>query len=193
MFNRLLSRRRFNGLFGGVGFALVPALIARRAQAAAGTDAEAKPAVRTVTFPGGTTVPAVGQGSWHLGQGRHPAAVEEEALRTGSSVGMTLIDTSGNYGSGRSEELIGRVRRPNARAVPVSYRSKVFGRPHEPFAQGASERAGPFLVSASMAGLGPTIFQHIQARVRRARADRNVNSFQLTRFQFLQSWPLSRR
>jgi diketogulonate reductase-like aldo/keto reductase len=54
-------------------------------------------------------VTALGQGGWHLGQGRHPEAVEEEALRTGISLGMTLIDTSGNYGSGRSEQLIGRV------------------------------------------------------------------------------------
>jgi diketogulonate reductase-like aldo/keto reductase len=57
----------------------------------------------------GTIVPAIGQGSWHLGQGRHPAALEEEALRTGISLGMTLIDTSGNYGNGRSEELISHV------------------------------------------------------------------------------------
>ena len=73
------------------------------------TAAKANSPVRTVTFPGGTIVPAVGQGSWHLGQGRHPEAVEEDALRTGISLGMTLIDTSGNYGNGRSEELIGRV------------------------------------------------------------------------------------
>lgn len=109
MFNQLLSRRRFNGLFGGFGFALVPAFVAQRSQAVAETDADAKSSVRTVTFPSGTTVPAIGQGSWHLGQGRHLAAVEEEALRIGISLGMTLIDTSGNYGSGRSEELIGRV------------------------------------------------------------------------------------
>ena len=36
-------------------------------------------------------------------------ADEEEALRTGLSLGMTLIDTSGNYGEGRSEQLIKRV------------------------------------------------------------------------------------
>jgi diketogulonate reductase-like aldo/keto reductase len=52
-------------------------------------------------------VPALGQGAWHLGQGRHPPAVEEEALHTGISLGMTLIDTSGNYGNGRSEQFIG--------------------------------------------------------------------------------------
>jgi diketogulonate reductase-like aldo/keto reductase len=57
----------------------------------------------------GTIVPTLGQGSWHLGQGRHPAAVEEKALRTGISLGMTLIDTSEGYGGGRSEELIGHV------------------------------------------------------------------------------------
>ena len=50
-----------------------------------------------------------GQGSWHIGQGRHLAADEEESLRTGLSLGMRLIDTSGNYGEGRSEELIKRV------------------------------------------------------------------------------------
>jgi diketogulonate reductase-like aldo/keto reductase len=75
--------------------------------AAAGAKSEARG--RTVRFPDGVIVPAVGQGAWHLGQGRHPPAVEEEAVRTGISLGMTLIDTSGNYGDGRSEEFIGRV------------------------------------------------------------------------------------
>jgi diketogulonate reductase-like aldo/keto reductase len=72
----------------------------------AATAAAATAAARTVKFRDGTTVPAIGQGSWHIGQGRHPAADEEEALRAGLSLGMTLIDTSGNYGEGRSEELI---------------------------------------------------------------------------------------
>jgi diketogulonate reductase-like aldo/keto reductase len=74
-----------------------------------GTGAASKPAARTVRLPDGTTVPALGQGCWHLGQGIHPPAVEEEALRTGISLGMTLIDTSGNYGNGRSEEFISHV------------------------------------------------------------------------------------
>src|SRR5215469_5092154 len=74
-----------------------------------------------VKFPTGTVVPALGQGSWHLGQGRHPAAEEEEALRTGLSLGMTLIDTSGNYGEGRSEELIkGVIAGQRDRAFVVS-------------------------------------------------------------------------
>ncbi|MGC2079375.1 MAG: aldo/keto reductase [Xanthobacteraceae bacterium] len=64
---------------------------------------------RTVKFRDGTIVPALGQGSWHLAQGRHPAAEEEDALRTGISLGMTLIDTAEVYSDGHSEELIGRV------------------------------------------------------------------------------------
>jgi diketogulonate reductase-like aldo/keto reductase len=59
-----------------------------------------------VKFRDGTVVSALGQGSAGLGKGRHPQADEEEALRTGLSLGMTLIDTAEVYGS---EEFIGRV------------------------------------------------------------------------------------
>jgi diketogulonate reductase-like aldo/keto reductase len=44
-----------------------------------------------------------------LGQDAHPEAIEQEALRTGLSLGMTLIDTAELYGNGRSEEFVGRV------------------------------------------------------------------------------------
>jgi diketogulonate reductase-like aldo/keto reductase len=73
------------------------------------SDAASKTGARTVKLPDGMTVPALGQGGWHLGQGRHPPAVEEEALNTGISLGLTLIDTSGNYGSGRSEQAISSI------------------------------------------------------------------------------------
>src|SRR5262249_389180 len=42
-------------------------------------------------------------------QGRRAEALEEEALRTGISLGMTVIDTAELYGNGRSEKLLGRV------------------------------------------------------------------------------------
>ena len=63
---------------------------------------------RTVKLPNSASVPAIGQGSARMGQGRHPETAEEEALQTGISLGMSLIDTSGDYGNGRSEKLIGR-------------------------------------------------------------------------------------
>jgi diketogulonate reductase-like aldo/keto reductase len=107
----LLNRRQFTARCAALGlsFPAVSAVIPMRASAQGpGTSAASQPAARTVKFPDGTTVPALGQGSSHLGGGRHPQTVEEEALRTGVSVGMTLIDTSGDYGGGRSEELIGQ-------------------------------------------------------------------------------------
>jgi diketogulonate reductase-like aldo/keto reductase len=62
-----------------------------------------------VKFPDNTIVPALGQGSAGLAQGRHPEAAEEEALRTGLSLGMSLIDTAEIYGSGKAERLISHV------------------------------------------------------------------------------------
>ncbi len=100
----LLSRRQFSARCAAFGL-LLPAAISARALAA--TSAASETARRTVSLPDGTSVPALGQGAWHLGQGRHPQGVEEEAVRTGISLGMTLIDTSGNYGNGRSEQFLG--------------------------------------------------------------------------------------
>ena len=101
----MLSRREFNERCLALGslVALSGALALDAAAAGAATGL-----ARTVEFRDGVSVPAIGQGSWHIGQGRRPADDEEEALRTGLSLGMTLIDTSGNYGEGRSEELIKR-------------------------------------------------------------------------------------
>ena len=111
---QLLSRREFNGRCAALGRSLpaISAMIGALSSASAfvaATGAASSGAGRTVKFKDGTIVPALGQGSWHLAQGRHPEADEEEALRTGLSLGMTFIDTSGNYENGRSEELISHV------------------------------------------------------------------------------------
>src|SRR5215467_4191972 len=105
MNKQLLNRREFNGLCVTLGssFFSVGAMIVARSRASA------RAAPPMVKFPDGAIVPALGQGSANLAQGRRPDAVEEEALRTGLSLGMTLIDTAEIYGDGRSEKLIGRV------------------------------------------------------------------------------------
>ena len=107
MNTHFLSRRQFNALCAAVGLSLPSAGRMGALSGASVLAADSPP--RTLKLRNRTIVPAIGQGSWHLGQGRHPAALEEEALRTGISLGMTLIDTSGNYGNGRSEELISHV------------------------------------------------------------------------------------
>ena len=101
----LLDRRQFVELCVGLGSAAAGSG-ALAPDAAASVNSGTK---RTVKFRDGNIVPALGQGSWHLAQGRHPAAEEEEALRTGLSLGMRVIDTAEVYSNGRSEELIGRV------------------------------------------------------------------------------------
>lgn len=61
---------------------------------------------RVVRLPDGTSVPALGQGVWLLGENPQKKAAELAALRAGVSAGMTLIDTAEMYGNGRSEKLI---------------------------------------------------------------------------------------
>ena len=103
----LLNRREFNGLCAALGsFVASSGALAFDTAATAGASNER---AQTVKFRDGTIVPAIGQGSGNIGRGRHPAADEEEALRAGLALGMTLIDTSGDYGEGRSEQLIKRV------------------------------------------------------------------------------------
>ena len=53
------------------------------------------------------TVPALGQGTWNMGDSPGKRAAEVATLRRGIELGMTLIDTAEMYGSGRSESLVG--------------------------------------------------------------------------------------
>ena len=61
----------------------------------------------TVLLPSGETVPALGMGTWMMGDAQSRRAQELSALRTGLDLGLTLIDTAEMYGSGASEELVG--------------------------------------------------------------------------------------
>ncbi|RYL95890.1 aldo/keto reductase [Sporolactobacillus sp. THM7-4] len=62
---------------------------------------------RTVTLADGTKVPAIGQGTWRMGDDPKKRKSEIEALRLGVSLGMTLIDTAELYGYGKSEQVVG--------------------------------------------------------------------------------------
>ncbi|RXZ45328.1 aldo/keto reductase [Crenobacter cavernae] len=63
--------------------------------------------MKTVTLPSGVKVPALGQGTWFMGEQRSRRADEIAALRHGIDLGMTLIDTAEMYGDGATEELVG--------------------------------------------------------------------------------------
>ena len=62
--------------------------------------------MKTISLPSGRSVPALGQGTWNMGDRRETRAEEIAALRLGIDRGLTLIDTAEMYGSGRSEELV---------------------------------------------------------------------------------------
>jgi diketogulonate reductase-like aldo/keto reductase len=62
--------------------------------------------MQTVVLPGGETVPALGQGTWYMGERSGDAAREAAALRLGVDLGMTLIDTAEMYASGGAEQVV---------------------------------------------------------------------------------------
>jgi diketogulonate reductase-like aldo/keto reductase len=62
--------------------------------------------MRTVTLQDGTHIPALGQGTWGMGERKNTHASEVAALRLGIELGMTLIDTAEMYGNGGAEEVV---------------------------------------------------------------------------------------
>lgn len=63
--------------------------------------------MKTVRLPTGEDVPALGLGTWMLGDDPRKRADEIAALRRGLDLGMTLVDTAEMYGEGASERLVG--------------------------------------------------------------------------------------
>jgi diketogulonate reductase-like aldo/keto reductase len=63
-------------------------------------------ALPTVVLPDGGRVPALGLGTWRMGEQRRHRADELAALRLGLDLEMTLVDTAEMYGDGGAEELI---------------------------------------------------------------------------------------
>jgi diketogulonate reductase-like aldo/keto reductase len=89
-------------------------------------------ALPTVRFADGAQVPALGLGTWTMGERADRAAREVAALRAGLDLGMTLIDTAEMYGEGGAERI---VRRAIAgRRGQVFLVSKVY--PHNASAKG---------------------------------------------------------
>jgi diketogulonate reductase-like aldo/keto reductase len=89
--------------------------------------------VKTVILPSGEKIPALGQGTWNMGD--KPSTRDEEiaALQLGLDLGLTLIDTAEMYGEGKSEQLVGQAI--TGRREQVFLVSKVY--PHNASRKGA--------------------------------------------------------
>lgn len=85
------------------------------------------------TLPDGTPIPALGQGTWHMGEKAGARAAEAAALRLGLDLGMTLIDTAEMYAEGGAEEVVGEAIAGRREAVFLV--SKVY--PHNASRRGA--------------------------------------------------------
>ncbi|SCM75616.1 putative oxidoreductase [uncultured Pleomorphomonas sp.] len=88
--------------------------------------------MKTVRLPTGEDVPALGLGTWMIGDDPRRRADEIAALRRGMELGMTLIDTAEMYGEGASERLVGEAIA--GRRDEVFLVSKVY--PHNASRQG---------------------------------------------------------
>lgn len=69
-------------------------------------------------------LPAIGQGTWHMGEGLAPRSDEVRALQHGLELGLTLIDTAEMYADGGAEEVVGEAladRRDQAFLVSKVY------------------------------------------------------------------------
>jgi diketogulonate reductase-like aldo/keto reductase len=62
--------------------------------------------MKVIRFSSGREVPALGQGTWRMGENRASRSKEITALKTGIDLGMTLIDTAEMYGDGGAEEIV---------------------------------------------------------------------------------------
>lgn len=62
--------------------------------------------IPTVTFPNGVKVPALGQGTWMMGENASAAPHEIDSLKAGIDLGMTLIDTAEMYAEGGAERIV---------------------------------------------------------------------------------------
>jgi diketogulonate reductase-like aldo/keto reductase len=89
-------------------------------------------ALPAVAFADGQQVPALGLGTWTMGERAGNAAREIAALQAGLDLGMTLIDTAEMYGEGGAEKIVARAIAK--RRDEVFLISKVY--PHNASAKG---------------------------------------------------------
>jgi diketogulonate reductase-like aldo/keto reductase len=63
--------------------------------------------MKTVELPTGERVPALGLGTWRMGESARARRAEVEAVRVALEIGYRLIDTAEMYGEGGAEEVVG--------------------------------------------------------------------------------------
>lgn len=68
-------------------------------------------AKKEVIFPEALALPAIGQGTWYMGEKAERRRDEADALRAGVDLGLKLIDTAEMYAEGGAERVVGEAIR----------------------------------------------------------------------------------
>ncbi|WP_441545964.1 aldo/keto reductase [Citrobacter freundii] len=79
---------------------------------------------KQVTFTDQVSLPAIGQGTWYMGEDPSRRRDEVSALQAGLDLGLRLIDTAEMYADGAAEEVVGEAlmgRRDSAFLVSKVY------------------------------------------------------------------------
>ncbi|ASG44889.1 aldo/keto reductase [Citrobacter freundii] len=79
---------------------------------------------KQVTFTNQVSLPAIGQGTWYMGEDPSRRRDEVSALQAGLDLGLRLIDTAEMYADGAAEEVVGEAltgRRDSAFLVSKVY------------------------------------------------------------------------
>jgi diketogulonate reductase-like aldo/keto reductase len=63
--------------------------------------------MNTLSLPDGKAVPALGLGTWRMGEAARARAAEVAAVRRALEIGYRVIDTAEMYGEGGAEEVVG--------------------------------------------------------------------------------------
>ncbi|WGK55609.1 aldo/keto reductase [Pantoea sp. SS70] len=80
--------------------------------------------MKTIQFHGESALPAIGQGTWYMGENAALRSQEVGALQAGLDLGLKVIDTAEMYAEGAAEEVVGealRGRRDQAWLVSKVY------------------------------------------------------------------------
>lgn len=79
---------------------------------------------KSVIFSGDSRLPAIGQGTWYMGENASQRKQEVAALQAGLESGLKVIDTAEMYAEGGAEEVVGEAlqgRRDSAWLVSKVY------------------------------------------------------------------------
>ena len=98
--------------------------------------------MKTIAFPHGESWPALGLGTWRMGENAASRVAEVAAVRLAMELGYRVIDTAEMYGEGGAESVVGQAVAEALRAGSVTREqlfivSKVY--PHNASRQGVLE------------------------------------------------------